>query len=357
MSGAIAGKSIPRNNNFDLIRLVLASVVVIVHCHDLSLQPGLAWLTIWLDSGIAVKGFFAISGCLIVASYERSSSLRDYFEKRMRRILPAYWASLVLSLIVGSIFTALPLPIFLRSLETVKYVGANLVFANFLCPSLPGVFVDNPATSAMNGALWTIKVEIGFYLSVPIIVWCCRKFGTTPILGSIFVAGILFDILCGYIRHPEWTHQLPGQLPYFIVGAAVYYNAERFRRYGLLIVGAATVLYVCKLKIDWVLFQASSVSVLVLAAALLTPKLTGLTKYGDFSYGVYIYHFPVIQALIVMGLFRRAPYLAMAVVVCIVALLSAISWFTLERPVLRRSHKYQPVKGPKSSPITPPVLT
>src|ERR1035441_3699041 len=111
MSG-VAGKSIPRNNNLDLVRLVLASVVVIVHCRDLSLQPGLAWLTKWLDSGIAVKGFFAISGCLIIASYERSPSLRDYFEKRMRRILPAYWASLMLSLIVGSIFTALPLPNF-----------------------------------------------------------------------------------------------------------------------------------------------------------------------------------------------------------------------------------------------------
>src|ERR1700743_3232503 len=80
-----------RENNFDILRLVLAIVVVFFHAGSISGSPELVWLSDAFSGHLAVEGFFAISGFLIFASYERSTSLKDYFLRRGGRILPGYW--------------------------------------------------------------------------------------------------------------------------------------------------------------------------------------------------------------------------------------------------------------------------
>src|ERR1700748_1843476 len=93
-----------RENNFDILRLVLAIVVVFFHAGSISGSPELAWLSDVFSGHLAVEGFFAISGFLIFASYERSQSLKDYFLRRAGRILPGYWLATIFCL--GIAFSA-----------------------------------------------------------------------------------------------------------------------------------------------------------------------------------------------------------------------------------------------------------
>src|ERR1019366_4557767 len=99
-----------RTNNFDILRLFFALIVVLAHCSALSLNASLSWMPRLFNSRIAVEGFFAMSGFLIVGSYERSPTFRQYLTKRARRILPAYWAALLFSLVLGAVLTTYTLP-------------------------------------------------------------------------------------------------------------------------------------------------------------------------------------------------------------------------------------------------------
>ena len=147
-------------NNLDCLRLILASVVVLFHI-SLTNIPALAFDK-YFSARFAVNTFFVISGLLIYRSYVRSSSVGSYFEKRVRRIYPAYFTVVVLAALALCPLSSLPVSQYF-GVGFWKYLGANLVFLNFLAPSLPGVFTSN-SISAVNGALWTLKIEVAFYL-------------------------------------------------------------------------------------------------------------------------------------------------------------------------------------------------
>ena len=167
-------------NNFDLLRLLFAGSVCLVHSYDLSGLPQLAFLGRILSPAVAVKSFFVVSGFLIFMSYERSSSLATYARKRMRRIYPAYF-TVVMLCAVGLVGVSSQGAADYFSLAWGRYVLANLVFLNFLQPGLPGVFTDN-AITAVNGALWTLKIEVMFYFSVPLWVFLLRRLSPLPVL-------------------------------------------------------------------------------------------------------------------------------------------------------------------------------
>ena len=149
-----------QTNNFDLLRFLLASTVFLVHVHVLSGKDDVAFLSRYLSSEFAVKAFFVVSGYLIFRSYEVSNSIADYFEKRIRRIYPAYATVILICAFGGAFFTQASLSDYF-SLAWLKYVAANLVFLNFLALNLPGLFGGN-LFEAVNGALWTLKIEVSF---------------------------------------------------------------------------------------------------------------------------------------------------------------------------------------------------
>jgi len=139
-----------------------------------------------------------ISGLLIYRSYMRSSSPGSYFEKRIRRIYPAYFTVIVVAAIA-----LFPLSVVSASQYFGwgfwKYLGANLVFLNFLAPTLPGVFTLN-SISAVNGALWTLKIEVAFYLFVPILHFLCGRFGTKRVMGLVFLFSCLWKYGLAFLR-------------------------------------------------------------------------------------------------------------------------------------------------------------
>jgi hypothetical protein len=107
--GRVRGSADFSKNNLDCLRLILASTVALFHVNALSGIPAFSAFGRYLSPHFAVRSFFVISGLLIYRSYTRSSSLRSYLEKRVRRIYPAYFAVIVFAVIALWPLSTLPL--------------------------------------------------------------------------------------------------------------------------------------------------------------------------------------------------------------------------------------------------------
>lgn len=331
-------------NNFDLLRVLFALTVCLVHAHALSGYREIEWIPTLLSSEIAVQAFFVVSGFLIFMSYERSRSLASYAGKRARRIYPAYFTIVMLCALslwtissqgVGEYF----------SKEWLEYVGFNLAFLNFVQQSLPGVF-EIHRFDAVNGALWTLKIEVMFYASVPVIVYLCRRLGHLPVIVALYVLSLLYAAAMtwqaqrtGAGIYLELGRQLPGQLSYFMAGAFLYYFLPLFeRRVGYFVAFAAAVVLL-RGQLPTGAFEPLALAILAVFFGLyLYAGNTG--KYGDFSYGVYIIHFPVIQVTLHFGLFAQQPELYLAAVVLVTLLGAMLMWHLVEKRFLLRSSHY-----------------
>lgn len=334
-----------RQNNFDLLRFLFAFVVLLVHAHVLSGAEELSVLSKLLSSEIAVKSFFVVSGFLIFMSYENSRDTRGYFVKRIKRIYPAYFFIVMACALLGVIFSAYTWDEYF-SLPVLKYVAANLLFLNFLQPNLPGLFEGN-SLQAVNGALWTLKIEAMFYLLVPLAVMAFRKLGRIPVLVTLYICSVAYSVVIGELAartgsgiYLELQRQLPGQLAFFIAGAAGYYYFQYLTRYATWILLAALAAFACQAWLPWVAVQPVALGVLVVYFACVIPCLGNFGKYGDFSYGIYIVHFPILQVLIVYGFFSKFPWVALVATSLLVIAVAFLFWHFIEKPFLRKSSHY-----------------
>lgn len=343
------GTPVSHRNNFDLLRFAFAFTVFLFHAHVLSGEPALAPLSRYFSADLAVKAFFVVSGYLVLMSYEGSRSVGDYASKRIRRVYPAYFAIVVACTALGAIITTLP-PAEYLSGRLAAYLAANLVFLNFLAPNLPGVFAANPFTE-VNGALWTLKVEVMFYAIVPFIAWLCRRLGTARVLAALYLASVAYHLALGQLAqahgsqlYAQLQRQLPGQLAYFVAGAAGFYFGDVFARRWRLLAAVALTGYAVLALGHHVVLEAllypAVLAALVVYAAVGLRYLGNFGRFGDFSYGIYVVHFPLLQLLVSVGWFRADPWLAVgAATVCVLAL-AAVSWHFVEKPFLRRSSHY-----------------
>ena len=333
------------SNNFDVLRFFLAFTVLLIHASYLSSADSLQFLPLILSSEVAVKSFFVVSGFLIFMSWENSSSIKSYFSKRIRRIYPAYVTVILICAVLGALVSSQS-PVDYFGKDLAKYLIANLSFVNFIQPNLPGVFESNHL-QAVNGALWTLKIEVMFYLIVPIVSLVCVLYGRFLIFTLIFLASAFYSVLMGMYAHHsgsgmfiELQRQLPGQLTFFIVGAAGYYYFSFFNKYALwLVVGAVAAIFL-KVYLPWELVEPLVIGILVIIIAAIFPPLGNFAKHGDLSYGIYILHFPVLQLFVISGMFNRAPYLALLSAIAVVLLLAFALWHLIERPFLSKASHY-----------------
>lgn len=296
-----------------------------------------------MSSAVAVKAFFVVSGFLIFMSFERSESITSYAKKRIRRIYPAYFTVVILCAISLVAVSSKNMGDYF-SFSWIKYVFTNLAFLNFLQPTLPGVFDSNKLT-AVNGALWTLKIEAMFYLTVPLFVFLFRKFTHLPILiltycSSIAYTGFLAIVAerTGSPVYVELGRQLPGQLSYFMAGAFFYYYLPLFeRRIGYFLIAAILIL---SANIFWPLpiLEPFALATMVVFFGLFL-YVGNFGKYGDFSYGVYILHFPIIQLLLYSGWLRENPQYFLMTVILITTVGAIAMWHLVEKRFLfRKSH-------------------
>lgn len=356
----VRGDADLNRNNLDCLRLILGSIVALFHVYALTSLPAFSALGIYLSPQFAVRSFFVISGLLIYRSYTRSSSMTSYFEKRVRRIYPAYFTVIVLAAVALCLSSALPLSRYF-GIGFWKYLGANLLFLNFLAPTLPGVFTSN-VTDVVNGALWTLKIEAAFYLFIPVIYALCKRFGNKTTIATIFCFSCLWKY--GFASLAAWDYsqhasslensrsiysqlgvQFPAQLVYFSAGILLLLYFDKLKFHFGSIVGIT----VCLFMIDhW--FTKGTLDVLWIPGIVFVfgfyRYLGNFSKYGDFSYGVYIVHWPVLQTLIFLGLAARlTPAIFLLVSLCVIGLAAFLMWKLVESRFLASSSHYRQAAG------------
>ncbi len=311
-------------NNFTLLRLLLALMVVLGHFKLLSGTAHPPFPFNLADA--AVDCFFVVSGFLITGSYERSRGLWPFYVRRLFRLYPMYvcivllQAAIMLALLPGGPFS--------EPRSTLDYLAANMLLANFLQYDIGGVLagLHNPG---INPSLWTLKIEIGFYLIVPLIYGAVRRWGWVT-LALIFVASVAYSVVALRIGDVRLARQLPGQLQFFVVGIALYLYGERLRVHPL--VSLAVVVGFLAL---WTVVQPipPGLRPLVVAAFVFTFALcTPVVRLkSDMSYSVYLVHGPLLQTLILLGMFQDN-LLFLAGVLCAVLGIAFITERLVERP-------------------------
>jgi peptidoglycan/LPS O-acetylase OafA/YrhL len=329
-----------RRNNFDALRLLFASMVFLFHVAVLTALPSFSWLQRYVSAGFAVQAFFVVSGFLVSMSYERSDSLSGYFSKRLRRIAPAYVVVVVVcavALVTVSTYSAAE---YFAHPQFWRYLGYNLVLANFGEPTPPGVF-EHHLYPAVNGSLWTIKIEMAFYIVLPLIVLAARRFGWGLVIGGLFAASLAWKLglnVAGVYWHQDFlvrlAKQLPGQVAFFMGGAWTYWQLKNGRLPSMALALLGVVFYAATDGMLHDLVAPFAVTAIVSWAALAAPTLPAVGTFGDFSYGLYLVHFPIVQVLIAVGLFARNPWIGLAANCALVAMASVLSWYLVESPWL-----------------------
>jgi peptidoglycan/LPS O-acetylase OafA/YrhL len=327
-------------NCFDFLRFFFAVNILLAHLCVLSQNKSLEFLSNFSNSSFAVKGFFVVSGFLVAKSYTNTPSLKEYFIKRAKRILPAYIVVLLFSALTLSFFSSFSYSEYFSDINVYKYLGWNLVFLNFMHPCLPGLF-ENNLMCVVNGALWTLKVEEGFYIVLPFIFYAIKK-SRKPllILSSLYILSLLYwFVMDFYLNQPILAKQLPGYLAYFVTGIFLFLNFdfvfENKKKFLFVSILGLIISHFSRFQID--VFYPAAFGTMVIIAAYSLPFLNNFGKYGDFTYGLYIYHFPIIQLFRQYDLFEKYNPIVMAFfVILITSFFAVFSWFLIEKRFLDR---------------------
>ncbi len=329
-----------QGNCFDMIRYYLAFVVVFAHFSILSGANNFNWIT---NSGEAVSGFFTLSGFLVFYSFIRKPSLKTYAVKRIRRIFPPYFFIIALCVVGGAFLSVLSSEEYFSSSMLYNYIAANCSFLNFIEPNLPGVFGDN-VMRAVNGSLWTMKVELMLYASVPIAYFFFKRFSKVTVLAVIFVLSIVYREFFLYLYETEGkelynilARQVGSQLVYFYSGTAILLYFEQFQRYVKYLLPAALILYAGRYYVDALQFlEPFSFAVLIIGIAYNVKFLNVFSRFENVSYGIYLFHFPVIQTIVHFRLHEYSYMLAIVTAIVATVALACFSWNFIEKPILHK---------------------
>jgi peptidoglycan/LPS O-acetylase OafA/YrhL len=337
---------IDRLNNFDVIRLAAALQVAILHS-DAHLKAGLiAPVRTFLEYFPGVPIFFYLSGLLVTSSLVRRP-LGKYAEARIRRVFPALYLAFALALIVLIAFGQIGTRELGSGVFWIWTFTQLTVFQVFH----PDMFRDF-GIGVVNGSLWTIPVEIGFYVVLPVVFWLSR--GSRRALVALLVLGglVSFPIHVFTVTTEEtMLVKIVAVTPaahfwLFAMGALSYLYLDRLepllarlRKNGLWL--APLVLYLAfaillRPLMPWAASEAIGVPLLaaaVLSLAMAAPVVVGALRGYDISYGLYVFHMLAVNSLLAAGFSGRGPA---AVAVLASVFVALLSWRYLERIVLRR---------------------
>ncbi len=332
------------HNNFDNVRFGLALIVFFSHALGLPGSIEFSPYQQYFNADFAVKGFFSISGYLVYRSYLNSTNLLNFFEKRIRRVYPAYVFTILFCFVIGIFFSKLNWKEFIVADEAIRYLISNLIFLNFLQPTLPGLFEGN-LMQAVDGSLWTIKVEVMLYLMIPCIALAFKKYQPLVSYLAILLAGVIwvfyFSKVSNWNLGGEMARQFPGQIAYFSFGCLLATRSNLIKWLpslsviGILLIVNVPMPYLMRLILEPIGFGA-----LTLYLCFLNPSTWNIGKLGDLSYGVYLFHFPIVQLLIHLQVFALHPVVGVATSLLATLLMSFVSWKLVESKWLKRNSYY-----------------
>lgn len=328
-----------RANNFDALRLLGALMVLIGHAFPLH---GRERLPLVFGSGFAELGvviFFSISGFLVASSWAGDPRPLAYLRKRSLRIFPALAVVTLLSIgVLGPLVTELGPRAYASSATTWQYLLNIVLNPQYV---LPATFGELPYPNVVNGSLWTLPVEFACYLIVPLVFFVPQRARAAAFLALALAFGIAAQIMAaaevGVILYGSSLGQALEVWPFFMVGAAL---ATAKGRIQLRLDVALGALFVTTLLGAVSPASASYVWWFVLPYAVValgserTPVISRAGRFGDFSYGLYLYAFPVQQLVIFVA--PELPF-AVSVLFALVATLALAiaSWHLVEKQALR----------------------
>ena len=339
-----------RDNNLNLIRFIAASLVLVAHSYTLVLgdsryEPLSQHLGASVGS-IAVDVFFFISGLLITASIHYRPQLNTFFAARALRIFPALLlANFLCVFVVGIAFTSQSVGQYLLNWETAEFLLKNNTLLLGLAYDLPGVFVDLPFSGTINGSLWTLPHELRMYIFIAIAYYICAYIQVRfrhailhyvcPIVTLLAFAALLNNEYNSFkiFEGKKWLKLLY----MFFLGASLFLWREK------IVLKASLFLISCIFLIIGVIYPAVFRPLYFLTLAYITLYLAYVpggiirefNKLGDYSYGMYIFAFPIQQMLVssIAGLSVNGLIITSFVATLALAI---PSWFFIEKPSLNQ---------------------
>ena len=315
-------------NALTLIRLVLAGLVIVWHSVLLRTgrPPGPLWQGL---EEVPVDGFFAISGFLIVRSWQVRPDPRRFLVARAARLLPGLWLCLIVTAFV-IVPIASDIDVSLR--QQLHYVAENATVL-LQQPRIGDTPVANSV--AWNVSLWSLWWELLCYLSV-------LALGRLGYLSARVVAGIgvaFWSILLvltlvgawALIPGVLWVSAIPRLGFMFALGGLLWIHRERVPFSGAVALTMAVVFLASLFTPNYHLLGAPALAYLLLWLAISLGRFKLLVWRQDFSYGLYLYGAVVEQSLIGFGL--TASWWSLSGLAVSIALpLAMLSWFVVERP-------------------------
>ncbi len=303
--------------------------------------------------------FFVLSGFLLFRPWVRAAlngapapRPGAYLLRRAARIGPAYYAA-----VLGSIALLWPLAPGTAGLRLPP--GDKLwLFAVF------GQNFSESTVLRLNPPLWTLAVEVCFYLVLPIMGWLALRIPRAQTRGAQSIVPLLFllsgviynDVIAGESLGIAPTKILAAMAPYFAAGmlGAVLVEGRTIGRRAtwLLMIGGALLVVLdarwailgaragshdLSLRIWRDLPSAVGFAAIVAVASSSARPLPGLTwrplaSVGLVSYGLYLWHVPLLVWLRAHGVLPANTFGALLVAGPIALVFAAVSWRMLERP-------------------------
>jgi peptidoglycan/LPS O-acetylase OafA/YrhL len=335
LSSQIAGR---KCNNINIIRLLLALMVIFSHSFPVALGPGgdsrYEPLNIWTcrqasSGSLAVFAFFFISGFLITASWLRSKSIPDYFMKRVLRIYPGF--------IVAIGFTAALIWAFCPQFRAVVLQSSPMHWLWLLLHdwllltsssiSQPGVFAGNPFPILGNASLWTISVEFLCYLSV-LVIGLFGLFKQRLLILGIALLSYETFVLSTWQAGSEYDECLIC----FVAGATAWICQDKIPFSKWLAAGCLAVLLGASQFTPWFLLVFPILGGYCLLWLAYEPTLafSGWADTTDLSYGTYLYAFPI-QQMLAMCAALRHPWAIFILATPLTLLAAWLSWSLVEK--------------------------
>jgi peptidoglycan/LPS O-acetylase OafA/YrhL len=322
------------HNNFHFLRLFAAFLVFYGHGFILFGQPIASPLN--HETGIYI--FFAISGFLISMSWDRDPHVWRFFMKRALRIFPALMVCVLLTvLLLGPLMTSLPVSEYAQHPQTLSYLTNMALLIQF---HLPGVFSNNPYPHAVNGSLWSLPVEFLMYIGVAVIgqLWAKRwlKWIAPFIWFAFMVLTLNWDTWIGqsWVVYGIDLKTAVATGIYFWAGASIY--QLKLNRLFTIEVMSLALIVLLLISINpslFHLFAFALIPLIVLTFGAAESRWLTWFNKADYSYGFYVYAFPVQQLVLAIWPEFSLPMYFM-VSLLITLSLAVLSWHWIERPCL-----------------------
>jgi peptidoglycan/LPS O-acetylase OafA/YrhL len=341
-----------RRNNFDALRLLAAASVIFSHSFLVAEGTEAHEPLIVLTGRQCILGlagvfvFFAISGFLVTQSFEETGDPLRFLAKRALRIFPGlFMATLVSAFVLAPLVTTLPLHDYLRHPEPYGYVVGNTLL-NQSVHELPGVlFVDNPVGLEANGSLWTLRYEFMMYVMVLVLgVFRLLAWPVLLFLLALGVACIGWDAL-------EVLGTWGWLLGFFASGMLLYKLRDtRIFDGRVALLALAGLVASVPLRQFILLFPIFGCYLALWVA--LQPRLPVIpaARFGDLSYGLYVYGWPVEEMVMWLSGGRLAWWALFLIALPATAVVALVSWHLVERPALRLKPR-----GRRSVRVYPPT--